>query len=98
MKNLHNDTIRDEDTGLVIDIGIPFPEDTRSGARYPFAKMNVGDSIFIPLKEGDNANRLKNRLSQASRTFGKKQEPEQKFILRYRLENETSGVRIWRKE
>ena len=98
MKNLDTESLRDEETGLVIDIGIPFPEDTRSSTRYPFAKMNVGDSIFIPLKEGDNANRLKNRLSQASRTFGIKQEPEQKFILRYRLENETSGVRIWRKE
>ena len=48
--------------------------------------MEVNDSIFIPLKEGDNGNRLKNRLSQATRTYGKKQDPQQHFILRYRLE------------
>jgi hypothetical protein len=66
--------------------------------------MEVGDSIFIPLEEGDNAQRMKNRLSQATRTFGKKQDPEQHFIIRYRLEKigvgdrELSGVRIWRKD
>ncbi len=88
----------DKDTGIMVDSNVPFPEDTRSNIKYPFAKMEVGDSIFIVLKEGDNADRLKNRLSQASRTFGKRQTPEQKFILRYRLEKEISGVRIWRKE
>ena len=60
--------------------------------------MNVGDSIFFPLLEGDNATRMKNRLSQATRTFGKKQEPERHFVIRYRLEDEVSGVRVWRKD
>tara|TARA_R110002095_G_C4147660_1_gene229363 strand:- start:426 stop:749 length:324 start_codon:yes stop_codon:yes gene_type:complete len=92
------DAFLDTETGIQIDIGVPLPEDTRSGARYPFNKMEVNDSIFIPLKEGDNGQRLKNRLSQATRTYGKKQDPEQHFILRYRLENEVSGVRVWRKD
>ena len=92
------------DFEIKIDKGIPLPEDTRSRANYPFADMEVGDSIFIPLEEGDNAQRMKNRLSQATRTFGKKQDPEQHFIIRYRLEKigvgdrEQSGVRIWRKD
>jgi len=89
----------DQDTRITIDVGIPFPEDTRSaGSKYPFAQMDVGHSIFIPLLEGDNAERLKNRLAQSTRTYGKKQSPEQRFILRYRLEDEKSGVRVWRKD
>ena len=84
---------------FIIDKGIPLPDDIRGGrAVYPFDKLGVGDSIFFPIKEGDNAKRMKNRLSQASRTFGKKQEPEQHFVIRFRLENEVSGVRIWRKD
>ncbi len=80
----------------IIESGIPLPEDQRSQTSYPFAKMKVGDSIFFPLRADDNAQRMKNRLAQASRGFGKKQEPEWKFVIRYRLENEISGVRIWR--
>ena len=65
---------------------------------YPFKEMNVGDSVFFPLSEGDNATRMKNRLSQATRTFGKKQQPERHFVIRYRLEEEVSGVRVGRKD
>ena len=92
------DIIHSEEGEFIIDKDIPFPEDTRSSAKYPFQHMDVGDSLFLPLKEGDNAKRMKNRLSQATRTYGKKQDPEQHFIIRYRLENEISGVRIWRKD
>ena len=53
------------DFEIKIDKGIPLPEDTRSRSNYPFADMEVGDSIFIPLEEGDNAQREK-PLSQAT--------------------------------
>tara|TARA_R110000803_G_scaffold104396_1_gene172622 strand:+ start:99 stop:365 length:267 start_codon:yes stop_codon:yes gene_type:complete len=86
-----------EEIDIKIESNIPLPEDTRSGSTYPFGKMGVGDSMFLQLKEGDNAQRMKNRLSQATRTFGKKQEPQWHFVIRYRLEGEVSGVRIWRK-
>jgi len=92
------DIIHSDEGEFIIDKNVPFPEDTRSSAKYPFQYMDVGDSLFLPLKEGDNAKRMKNRLSQATRTFGKKQTPERHFILRYRLEDEISGVRIWRKD
>ena len=83
----------------IIEKGIPFPTDIRGGMKYPiFSEMDVGDSLFFPLAEGDNANRMNNRLSQATRTYGKKQEPEQHFLIRYRLENEVSGVRVWRRD
>ena len=33
----------DQDTRITIDVGIPFPEDTRSAeSKYPFAQMDVG--------------------------------------------------------
>jgi len=93
---LPNDTIFDKETGVTIDIGIPLPQDRRSNVRYPFGNMEIGDSFFVTVVSGDNGDRLKNRLSQATRTFGKRQDPERKFILRTRLENEISGVRVWR--
>ena len=85
-------------TEVIIDKGIPLPSDIRNELKYPFDKMSIGDSIFFTLGEGDNAQRMKNRLSQATRTYGKKQEPEQHFVIRYRLENEVSGVWVWRKD
>jgi|TARA_A100000172_G_scaffold79838_1_gene67852 hypothetical protein len=82
-----------------IDKGIPFPTDVRGDIKYPFfSEMEVGDSVFFTLEGNDNANRMKNRLSQATRTYGKKQTPERHFIVRYRLEDEVSGVRVWRKD
>ena len=60
--------------------------------------MGIGDSVFFSLEDENDAKRMKNRLAQATRTYGKKQEPEKHFILRYRLENELSGVRVWRKD
>jgi len=88
----------DEDTGIKIDVGVPLPLDVRTGSKYPFDKMEVNDSIFVVLIEGDTGRLLLNRLSQATRNYGKKQEPEQHFILRIRVENEISGVRIWRRD
>ena len=85
--------------GPRIEKGIPLPADTRSETKYPvFGKMEVGDSVFFSLEGEDTATRIKNRLAQATRTFGKKQQPEMHFVLRYRLENEVSGVRVWRKD
>jgi len=82
-----------------IDKGVPLPDDMRGGGTiYPFDQLEVGDSIFFPLSASDNAKRMRNRLAQASRTFGKKQEPEWHFVLRFVLENEVSGVRVWRRD
>ena len=88
----------DEETGIKIDVGVPLPLDVRTGSRYPFDKMEVNDSIFVALIEGDTGRLSINRLAQAARTYGNKQEPKQHFILRIRSENETSGVRIWRRD
>lgn len=84
---------------LKIERGIPLPTDTRGDTKYPiFSEMHVGDSVFFSLDEEDNATRLKNRIAQATRSYGKKQTPEKHFIIRYRLEDELSGIRVWRKD
>jgi len=83
---------------VIIDKGIPLPTDMRNELKYPFDKLDIGDSIFFTLEKEDNASRMKNRLAQATRTFGRRQEPERHFVIRYRLENEVSGVRVWRKD
>ena len=90
-----------------IEQGVPIPDDIRGrGSQYPWGDMKVGDSVFIPMKDNDNATRAKNRLQQSTRTFCKKQENDWKFVLRYRLEDirapshptlqEISGIRVWR--
>ena len=88
-----------------IEKNIPIPEDIRgSSSQRPWHKMEVGDSVFIPLKQDDNAQRAKNRLQQSTRTFCKKHQPDWKFVLRYRLEytgvagtlGAQSGIRVWR--
>ena len=82
-----------------IDKDIPLPNDMRSRvSKYPWGMMDVGDSLFLPIEEGDDGKRMKNRIAQSCRNFGKKQEPQWKYTLRYRLEDEVSGVRVWRSE
>ncbi len=88
-----------EESSFKIDTNVPLPEDMRNRAsKYPWGMMEVGYSLFIPMEEGDDSKRMKNRISQSCRNFGKKQEPEWKYTLRYRLEDEVSGVRVWRSE
>ena len=53
----------------IIEKGIPLPEDQRSQTSYPFAKMEVGDSIFFPLRADDNSQRMKNRLAQSRKEW-----------------------------
>ena len=114
----------DEEYG--IDYGFDLPTDIRGKNttqwemfKAPFydekeKKKVYASKWFIPDATGDdNAAKLKNRLDQSYRTYGKKfvdvkGEPlldekgnpvvVPKFIARVMLENEVSGVRIWRME
>ena len=52
----------------------------------------------VPLPEDTRGAQTRYPFSQATRTYGKKQQPQWHFVLRYRLENEVSGVRVWRKD
>lgn len=99
-ERIHDPVYKEEPkASFTIDKNIPLPTDMRSReSKYPWSIMEVGDSIFIPLEEGDDGKRMKNRIAQSCRNFGKKQDPQWRYALRYRLEDEISGVRVWRSE
>ena len=85
-----------DDIKIDSDIPVPVGSDRRSGERkYPLKLLNVGDSFFIPLEEGDDLKRMANRLSQARQTYQKRNEGV-RLTQRMWEEKNTIGVRIWR--
>tara|TARA_R100000149_G_scaffold60384_2_gene29560 strand:- start:102 stop:365 length:264 start_codon:yes stop_codon:yes gene_type:complete len=85
---------------IKIDKNVPVPigSDRRSGSRkYPLSEMNVGDSFFLPMEEGDNIKRMGNRMSQARQTYQKSHEGV-RFTQRIWQEDEVIGLRVWRVE
>lgn len=70
-----------------IDKHMPIPEQIGSGARakYPFAKMEVGDSFFVPSMR---SNALSNAAQWHTKKTGKK----------FTCANVEGGVRCWRIE
>jgi hypothetical protein len=67
---------------IKIEHGIPIPPKNRrrGNRKYPFDKMNIGDSILL------------NRHSRASAYYYRLEHPEFHFVLR----REEKGLRIWR--
>jgi len=65
---------------MKIDKNIPIP----NRSKYPFAEMEVGDSIFI------DKTTTQSSVCQMAYTYGKKN--NKKFTSR----TEGNGVRIWR--
>jgi hypothetical protein len=74
---------------MKVEKGIPLPprNNARDGnGKYPFARMEVGDSFFIEADE-QTAQRIQNRACNAYRYYRPKE-----FATR-RIEG---GIRIWR--
>ena len=70
---------------IKIDQNVPLPQKNTFGAlKYPFRKMEIGDSFFIP-----------NRSSTGISTDIYK---PKKFTMRAVTENGVKGVRVWRIE
>lgn len=71
---------------ISIEKNIPMPKrNTRSGNKYPFADMAVGDSFAADVKPAS--------LGQAARTWAKADDNGKKFVVR----PEGEGVsRVWR--
>lgn len=67
---------------IKIDKGIPTPE-IRGDLRYPWAKLEVGESFFAEM-------RLTNQAAHAARAYGRK------FACRTVIENGVKGTRVWR--
>lgn len=76
-----------------IDKGIPIPGwgGGRRGFKYPFHKMEIGDSAFFP---GEHAN---GRVKNAADAWAKSPNGNgRKYSARSVTESGVTGVRIWR--
>ena len=72
---------------------VPIPV-VHSKFKYPWAWMELGDSVLIIADNGETLSKLKRRVGRAGRYYG--QINGKKFkILMMREEN---GVRVWRIE
>jgi len=89
---------------LKLEKNVPLPLDIRSSTKWPWERFDVDFSAFFRPGEEvdesgdtiDTSKKLKNRIDQSLRTYSKKQTTSPSFISRIRLENEVSGVRVWR--
>lgn len=73
---------------IKIETGIPLALDGRDRTKYPFAKMNIGDSFFIDnVHAGD---KLYSSISSASRGYG------HRHNKKFKQRRENNGVRVWR--
>ena len=80
------------------DIPVPAGSDRRNfEAKYPLKRMEVGNSVFLPLAEGDDIKRMGNRISQARQGYQKRNEGV-RFTQRTWEQNNEVGIRIWRVE
>jgi len=78
-----------------IENNVPMPEVFEHAASvYPWEKMNVGDSFYVPVRTdgSDTLSRLRNRLNQ-SRTNAHK-----KYGIRTVTKPDANGIRVWRCE
>jgi hypothetical protein len=78
-------------TKFQIDNDIPLPTESRNrngNAKYPFALMEVGQSVFIP---GKTVTQMANATCYL-KAKGKK------FASRRVVEDGADGVRVWRVE
>ena len=73
---------------MMIEQNIPIPEDR---ARYPFKKMNVGDSVLLKPKTGEDRLKFHRRVS-ANRSLFQKRNPGVELISR----SVDGGIRVWR--
>lgn len=71
---------------MLIEKNIPVPEQSGRGrrAKYPFSKMEVGDSVFFP---GENSS---SRCSIAAHAYG------HRVGWKFSVRTMDGGVRIWR--
>ena len=79
---------------FTIDKGVPVPPLPAKKRKYPFDKMEVGESFFHKKDEDNEVSirdvqqRLNNAACNYSRTFDKRK--------KFRTNQQKDGVRIWR--
>lgn len=76
----------------MIDKHVPMPTSFRGESQYPFADMEIGDSIFFPANTREEKTSIRGKLSGAASNYASKQGGTVKFTTR----TLTTGVRCWR--
>ncbi len=72
-----------------IDKNVPLPARGTStgGKKYPFERMEVGDSFFVPWTQGSK-NSVNSSAYWAKKRYG--------FGFTTRTDNDYGGIRVWR--
>ncbi len=88
-----------------ISNNIPIPESRvkinpskwRLGStKYPYLKMNIGDSFLIPYN-GKDPKHLAKCMYSSSNNFGRYSSPKLGFAIRkFAVRQEETGIRVWR--
>lgn len=80
------------------DIPVP-PRKHRSGSKCPFGELEVGQSIFFSLKEGEETSKAISRLAGSASRYRRSQEIDTvKYVVRAAKHPETGAdvVGVWR--
>lgn len=75
-----------------IEKGRSIPE-VNSRVKYPWADMEVGDSVFFKAENRESVNKLKRKIVPSARYYGEKTNKEFKTLAERDPEE---GVRVWR--
>lgn len=81
---------------ITVERNIPVPgrrNTTGSRSKFPWTKMNVGDSFFA---EGYSRYGGPRKSTKMGCTMGYKLVPNSSWVVRDARENGTRGVRVWR--
>ena len=73
-----------------IEKKVPIPE-VHSKNNYPWPEMEVGDSVFVEVEEGQSLFDLKRKVGPSARYYGEKTGKKFNTLLM----REENGVRVW---
>ncbi len=79
-------------TEFKIEKNVKMPKSYGGGPLYPWGKMIVSNSFFVPSWEGEKTQRTQSRVSAAARVWGKRNN------VKFASRQVDGGVRIWRVE
>lgn len=88
----YEDDATEAASDIQIDKGVPIPTKMQLGRRskYPFDLMEVGDSFFVPGRDGKSFG--------GTVTAARKRYTDLSFEMRTVKEDGVVGVRVWRTE
>lgn len=75
---------------IEIEKNIPIPGS--SGLKYPFDKMEVGDSFYVELKGDEKAHSVQSNLMTNAKGYAIRRKLDWQFISR----KTELGIRVWR--